>query len=210
MTDSNQKRIVDLMREHAADLKLCHCVGNDWRNEREAKAAHNELLELAQWLEQSGEQGTPPIPEAVRELLSGIRTINRATQHLVEVEGDDEPCYYQRSEWIKWMLELADKAEHAISAGQQPWNDMSTAPTDGTVIQLLVRKADLPGCIDAEEDGELTRTLGFNNLDHDQSDDWHVVGWSWTHDCFTDVTGGIVKPVGWLPLAPLPTPAQEG
>lgn len=56
---SNHQRIIELLREHAADLKLCHCVGDDWRNEQDAKAAHDELLELAQWLEQSGEPGEP-------------------------------------------------------------------------------------------------------------------------------------------------------
>ena len=56
------------------------------------------------------------VPEPVHELIYGIRSINRAAHHLVRVTGDDEPCYYQRDEWIKWVLELADKAENAVSA----------------------------------------------------------------------------------------------
>ncbi|MAC14238.1 MAG: hypothetical protein CL539_06105 [Alcanivorax sp.] len=56
------------------------------------------------------------VPEAVRDLISGTRSINRAAHHLVRVEGDSEPCFYQRGEWIKWILELADTAENAVSA----------------------------------------------------------------------------------------------
>lgn len=56
---------------------------------------------------------TSAVPEAVHDLICGIRSINRANHHLVTVHGDDEPCYYQRAEWIQWILELADKAEAA-------------------------------------------------------------------------------------------------
>jgi hypothetical protein len=51
---------------------------------------------------------------AVRRLIVGVRTINRAPHHEVNIEGDDEPCYYQRKEWIEWILELAASAEKEI------------------------------------------------------------------------------------------------
>ena len=73
-------------------------------------------------------QTAPAVPEAVHDLISGIRSINRANHHLVTVHGDDEPCYYQRAEWIQWILELADKAE---AAAPQP----DHSPDAGKVVQ---------------------------------------------------------------------------
>ena len=71
---------------------------------------------------------TSAVPEAVHDLICGIRSINRANHHLVTVHGDDEPCYYQRAEWIQWILELADKAE---AAAPQP----DHSPDAGKVVQ---------------------------------------------------------------------------
>lgn len=50
---------------------------------------------------------------AVKDLISGIRSINFGRHHLVEdPDGeDDEPRYWQRQEWIEWVLDLAKLAE---------------------------------------------------------------------------------------------------
>jgi hypothetical protein len=48
---------------------------------------------------------------AIKELISGVRTINRSPQHKINIPHDDESCYWQRKEWIDWVLELADAAE---------------------------------------------------------------------------------------------------
>jgi hypothetical protein len=56
------------------------------------------------------EDGERP-PSAIRELISGVRTINWSPQHKINIPHDDEPCYWQRKEWIDWVLELADAAE---------------------------------------------------------------------------------------------------
>lgn len=50
-----------------------------------------------------------------RELISAVRSINRSAQHEVSVSGDDEPCYWQRREWVLWLLEMADAAEQALN-----------------------------------------------------------------------------------------------
>jgi len=49
----------------------------------------------------------------VSELIGAIRSINRARQHEIKIEADDEPCYWQRKEWVDWILELANEAEAA-------------------------------------------------------------------------------------------------
>ena len=50
--------------------------------------------------------------ERLREVAKAINSINRGRNHIVpeSVTGDDEPCYWQRKEWIDWIVDLADKA----------------------------------------------------------------------------------------------------
>ena len=55
----------------------------------------------------------------VKSLISGIRSINKAQYHEVEIGEDEEPCYWQRKEWVEWILEEADKAEQDYLAYQK-------------------------------------------------------------------------------------------
>lgn len=50
--------------------------------------------------------------ERLREVAKAVGSINRSRNHIVpeSVTGDDEPCYWQRKEWIDWIVDLADKA----------------------------------------------------------------------------------------------------
>ena len=51
------------------------------------------------------------LPEKVHELVSAVRSINRAKHHIAKGVDDDEPCYWQRKEWIDWVLSLCDEVE---------------------------------------------------------------------------------------------------
>ena len=53
------------------------------------------------------------LKEKAREVVSAIRSINRSSSEEVMIYGDDQPCYWQRKEWIEWMLELASELEEA-------------------------------------------------------------------------------------------------
>ncbi|MES2488506.1 MAG: hypothetical protein V4607_01855 [Pseudomonadota bacterium] len=53
--------------------------------------------------------------EAIADLISAVRSINRGRAHQIKIEGDDEPCFWQRQEWVNWLLELADTAEKSAS-----------------------------------------------------------------------------------------------
>ena len=44
------------------------------------------------------------------ELARAVKTVNRSARHRILVVGDDEPCYWQRKEWVEWIVGLADKA----------------------------------------------------------------------------------------------------
>lgn len=51
------------------------------------------------------------LPEKVHELVSAVRSINRTKHHIAKGADDDEPCYWQRKEWIDWVLSLCDEVE---------------------------------------------------------------------------------------------------
>lgn len=69
---------------------------------------------------------------------------------------------------------------------------MSSAPRDGQMLRLLVRFDE-----HSTEDDEIAYTIGSNNLDNDEVDEWQFAGWCWTHDHFTSGKG---EPLGWLPM----------
>lgn len=72
------------------------------------------------------------------------------------------------------------------------WRDMSTAPRDGTMLRLLVEFEE-----HSTEDADQAPTIGANNFDNDEVDEWKFPGWCWTHDHFVEGKG---VPVGWLPM----------
>lgn len=72
------------------------------------------------------------------------------------------------------------------------WLVMATAPTDGTMVRLLVEFEE-----HSTEDAEQAPTIGANNFDNDGEDVWRFAGWCWSHDHFTEGKG---TPVGWLPM----------
>lgn len=73
-------------------------------------------------------------------------------------------------------------------------NPIATAPTDGTMVRLLVEFDDHA----LEDDtSKPIWTIGVNNFDHDGTDEWKFAGWCWSHDNFTQGQG---VPVGWLPM----------
>ncbi|WP_425065568.1 hypothetical protein [Reyranella sp.] len=85
------------------------------------------------------------------------------------------------------------------------WNyDMTTAPKDNSLLQLLLRHDDGDDCSGGFDDAELTRTMGFNNFVNDGIDEWKFPGWDWCGDCITEQGCGI--PIAWAPMLPLPDP----
>lgn len=78
--------------------------------------------------------------------------------------------------------------------GAQP---ITNAPRDGTVLRLLVDYKP-KGTHPIDDARRYAWTIGFNNAEIDYDDDeWHIAGWDWDNEHFTNGSG---KPVGWLPL----------
>jgi hypothetical protein len=87
-------------------------------------------------------------------------------------------------------------------AQTEQWRLMNTAPTDGTIVRLLVDYRGKDACHPLE-DAEVTHTIGGNTDGNTGlKEGWKFAGWSWEQDCFCEGRG---KPLGWLPLAPVPT-----
>jgi hypothetical protein len=42
--------------------------------------------------------------EALLDLISVARSVNRGRQHEVRLAGEDEPCYWQTKEWVDWAV----------------------------------------------------------------------------------------------------------
>lgn len=76
--------------------------------------------------EQAGEILTPPAPtpsraeeviaslrEQLGALIAAVGSINRGPAHAVLIEGDDQPCYWQRKGWIDYVLGLCADASPA-------------------------------------------------------------------------------------------------
>lgn len=79
-----------------------------------------------------------------------------------------------------------------------PTHPMSTAPTDGTMLRLLVKYNHAASDSHPLEDSaEPSWTIGMNNFDNDGFNIWLLAGWDWEQDCFTQSSG---EPIGWAPF----------
>lgn len=85
----------------------------------------------------------------------------------------------------------------ALPAPAENWGntDMAAAPRDSTMLRLYVRFDE--NATDDLPEGACAATIGFNNFDNDGDDTWHIAGWCWSHDHFTEGKG---TPVAWLPM----------
>lgn len=69
------------------------------------RSTARELLQLAE---------IEHLTTRIAELVGAVRSINRGKAHEVMMDGDDEPCYAQRKEWVEWMLGLCDEVSAAL------------------------------------------------------------------------------------------------
>jgi len=108
-------------------------------------------------------------------------------------------------------FKLDDVEKSKSSKRKHGWLDPNSAPRDGTMLLLKVRKK--PG--DEEvyasfyDDEEPYVTLGFNNQLNTGEADWQFVGWDWSHDCFTDGKGEVIGWARFPELQPKPPVSEK-
>lgn len=137
------ERLISLAEEAIADAAGEAQEGADYAPPEWAR-----IVNRVSQVEQAGE--TDALSGAVESLISGIRSINRAPHHRVQIESDDEPCYYQRKEWIDWVLDLANNAERALSR---------PAPGLRSAFNELASAIHYPACWDTTAYPSLTHAL---------------------------------------------------
>lgn len=54
------------------------------------------------------------------ELISAVRSLNRGKVHEIRLASDDQPVYWQRKEWIDWVLGLCDQASNCQLTKDSP------------------------------------------------------------------------------------------
>ena len=50
------------------------------------------------------------------EVVSAIRSINNSAGTMVLIGEDKDICFWQRKEWVEWMLELASELEREANS----------------------------------------------------------------------------------------------
>lgn len=141
-------------------------------------------------------------------------TLAKDRAHKLMQEFYLSPSYDPKAERpadvVQAAIEFALSTDRAPAVSEEAgWQPIETAPRDGTILELVVdcSVGDHP-----LNDATLSCTIGFNNFDNDDEDDWNFAGWCWTHDHFTDGKGRVVA---WRPsrlnatedaLGPLPEP----
>ncbi|MDQ9129733.1 hypothetical protein RDT67_25275 [Serratia fonticola] len=83
---------------------IARCNGDD-------RGACNSVNVLRAAMLQPVSQGytLPDVLKSLERLISVANTVNHAKQH--EISIDDDPCYWQRQEWVEYLLEESKKAE---------------------------------------------------------------------------------------------------
>ncbi|WP_449106730.1 hypothetical protein [Pseudomonas mohnii] len=116
----------------------------------------------------------------------------------VQQEGED-PCDHQFTDDGEFLLVCT---ECGYTEDHDPhWRPMETAPTDGTLVRLLVEFEE-----NSTEDDQQAPTIGHNSYKNTGEDEWQFAGWNWQQDCYTSGQGA---PVGWLPLLDTPVPTSK-
>lgn len=120
---------------------------------------------------------------------------HRHIAHILMAMASQENCDGEPYDQMQFAAEYIQFLERRlIEAEQDVWLPMMTAPRDGTLLRLLVDFEDHA----TENSDKPSPTIGHNEFDHNGEDEWHFVGWCWSHDHFTGEPKG--KVIGWLPI----------
>lgn len=81
-----------------------------------------ERDQLSAELEVIRGQPSAALIEAVRELIGAANSVNRSRMHEVRGHDDEQPRYWQRKEWVDWLVGNGERAQQALDAlpPQQP------------------------------------------------------------------------------------------
>jgi hypothetical protein len=61
----------------------------------------SNLLLLSQQIAEKDQQ--------MKGFAGAVLSINRDRHHIIMIAGDDHPCYWQRKEWVDWIVDMAQQ-----------------------------------------------------------------------------------------------------
>ena len=92
---------------------------------------------------------------------------------------------------------MNDGSEKTVSE----WKTIDSAPHDGTLILLAITENH--ESVNPLEDCGTWRTIGFNDEELTGINEWHIAGWCWCHDHFTEGKVEDGEPDYWAPIPDL-------
>jgi hypothetical protein len=206
--DDADAYVIDCMGKMLARIAIA-VIGKELPLQRHGYQDVPELVELAMLelaIFRATESSTPDAP-----VLSAAQ---HAIHNLKEYRAGVDMCFPSSALDILGRFvaaapapsmqgESSAESPASVTASQPvAWLPMGVAPKDGTLLRLLVQFDDNA----TEDSAEPCPTIGANNFDNDQQDEWKFAGWDWQQDCFAE---GFGKPVGWLPMIDIyPTKAE--
>lgn len=130
----------------------------------------------------------------------GKQSIQVMDDGAVEILRGTHPAGVPTILEIELLRQLEDTQAKLVEIDANEVLPIETAKKDGRMLQLLVRYDR-----DSDDDHPLADedwnrpgwTIGFNTLGDTGEDKWHLAGWNWYQDHFTEGRG---TPVGWLPF----------
>lgn len=75
-----------------------------------AAANPSTVLALLDELE-AAEKRIAELSASLKDLIGVVNTVNRSRHHEIKMDDDDDPCYWQRKEWIEYLMETVSAAE---------------------------------------------------------------------------------------------------
>lgn len=70
-----------------------------------------EALRDKQALLEAAEKRIAELSASLKDLIGVVNTVNRSRHHEIKMDDDDDPCYWQRKEWIEYLMETVSAAE---------------------------------------------------------------------------------------------------
>ncbi len=70
-----------------------------------------EALRDKQALLEAAEKRIAELSASLKDLIGVVNTVNRSRHHEIKMDDDDDPCYWQRKEWIEYLMEMVSAAE---------------------------------------------------------------------------------------------------
>ncbi|WP_338924532.1 hypothetical protein V0M98_33495 (plasmid) [Pseudomonas silesiensis] len=102
--------------------------------------------------------------EALLDLISVARSVNRGRQHEVRLPGEDEPCYWQTKEWVDWAIGAGELVAAELKRlNPEPILASEPSPEGGSVMSTEK---------DADGWTELTHNGQRWSYDGDQLAEW--------------------------------------